>query len=578
MSLGQKFELLKKGIDSVKQFGIKTTYYKTVNRQKRQEDAKEFMRTVMFSDAERVEQHRYNFASPLTISVIVPLYNTDRAYLKAMIESVLEQTYANWELCLADASDENHAYVGELVKEYMGFEDRIIYKKLETNGGISANTNACIAMSSGEYLALLDHDDMLAPNALFEVMKQIEQGADFIYTDEEVFSGDILNPTSIHFKPDYAPDSLTSINYICHLSVMSRNLFDRIGQFDSECDGSQDYDIILRATDKASKIIHIPKVLYYWRTHSDSVSSSINAKPYCIEAAIKALNKRYPEGKAEKIENTVSCYRIKYDVVDEPRVSIIVVANGTGVDLEKCLTSIIEKNTYKNFEVLVADNDRGVNKNDEICAKFPDVKLIKYSGKFSYPSVANFAAQNASGKFLLFIDCVNIVLTKGFVEELLNYADRENTGAVGAKLYSDKSIWSAGYILGLCDSVGSAFYGTPKADMGYLYKLYTPQNYSAVSSSLMMIEKSKFLQVEMFCEEYKEDYYDADLCLKLLDLGYLNVFTPFVEAEHNGKDSINESPNRKDKQLFCEIWQESLKRGDKYYNVNLSLDSYDFSL
>lgn len=579
MSLGQKFELIKKGFDSVKKYGIKATYYRTVNRKKNQEDAREFMRAVMFSDADRVAQHRHNFEHPLTISVIVPLYNTDKAYLKAMIESVLEQTYSDWELCLADASDENHSYIGELVKEYTEFEDRIIYKKLDSNGGISANTNACIAMSSGEYLALLDHDDMLAPNALFEVMKQIQGGADFIYTDEEVFYGDILNPVAIHFKPDYAPDSLTSMNYICHLSVMSRTLFNRIGEFDSECDGSQDYDIILRATAKANKIVHIPKVLYYWRNHSESVSSNIDVKPYCIEAAIKALNKSVTDGRAEKIEDTVSCYRIKYDIVDEPKVSIIVVASGMQNDLEVCLKSVIENNTYKNCEILVADNDRGVSKNDEICAKFPEVNQVKFSGKFTYSAVANNAAKVANGDYLLFIDAVNIVKTAGFVEEMLMYADRENTGAVGVKLYTDKkTIWSAGYILGLHGAAGSAFYGTSKSDMGYLYKLFTPQNYSAVSSSMMMIQKRKFMEVEMFSEEYKEDYFDADLCLKLLDIGYVNVFTPFAEALHNAKDSINESPNKKDKQLFCEIWRESLNLGDKYYNVNLSLDSDNFSL
>ena len=578
MSLGQKMALLKKGIKSAKEYGIKTTYYKTVNRKKRQEDAREFMRAIMFSDAERIEQRRYKFISPAVISILVPVYNTDKVYLKAMIESVLEQTYSEWQLCIADASDDEHSYVGEMIAEYMSFEDRIVYKKLDNNGGISANTNTCKALSTGDYIAFLDHDDMLAPNALFEVMKQIDEGADFIYTDEEVFTGDILNPIAIHFKPDYAPDTLTSMNYICHLTVINRNLLERVGDFDSECDGSQDYDIILRATKMASKIAHIPKVLYYWRNHSDSVSADIDAKPYCIEAAIKALDKSEPYGKAEKIENTVSCYRIKYDIIDEPKVAIIVVANSTQRDLEKCLMSVVENNTYRNSEIIVADTDRNVQKNDEICSKYKSVKQVKYNGKYKYSAVCNYAVNNTDADFLLFIDASNEVVTKGFVEEMLMYADRDNTGAVGAKIYADKHIWSAGYILGLHGCVGSAFYGTHKDDMGYMYKLFTPQNYSALSSSFMMISADKYRSCEMFSDEYAEDFADIDLCLKLLDMGYVNVFTPFVEVNHYAKDGISESPNKKDKQLFREIWKQEIENGDRYYNVNLSLSSDDFSL
>ena len=578
MNIRQNISLLKKGIKNIKEYGIKTTYYKTVNRKKRQEDARQFMRETMFSDAERVLQRRHNFKNPAVISILVPLYNTNADHLKSMIESVLEQTYGNWELCLCDASDSDHSYVEDLVSEYTKYDDRVVYKRLEENGGISANTNACKAMASGDYIAMLDHDDMLAPNALFEVMKQIDEGADFIYTDEEVFVGDILNPVAIHFKPDYAPDTLSSINYICHLTVIKKTLFDRIGDFDSECDGSQDYDIILRATEKAVKIAHIPKVLYYWRTHADSVSSDISAKPYCITSAIKALDKRFVDGKAEKIENTVSCYRIKYEIVDKPKVSLIVVANSTQKDLLRCLNSIKAKNTYKNIEIIVADIERTVQSNDEICKGFENVRHIKYNGKYNYSAVVNNAVDNADGEYLLFIDACNMILTEGFVEELLMYAAREDTACVGGKLISGKHIFSAGIILGLNKSAGNAFSGTHKADNGYLYKLFTPTNYSAVSSSFMMVNKDKFIKAEAFSTEYQDAFYDVDLCLKLLDMGYVNVFTPFAETQYYGKDNLSSQTNRRDKHLFCDIWKSELKKGDRYYNVNLSLDSDDFSL
>ena len=578
MSFRQKMTLLKKGISSIKEYGIKTTYYKTVNRKKRQEDARIFMRQTMFSDAERISQRKYRFDNPAVISILVPLYNTNASHLKAMLDSVLEQTYSKWELCLCDASDSEHDYVEKTVAEYMDYDDRIVYKRLESNGGISANTNECKALATGDYIAMLDHDDMLAPNALFEVAKQIEQGADFIYTDEEVFERDILNPVAIHFKPDYAPDSLSSINYICHLTVIKKTLFDRIGDFDSECDGSQDYDIILRATEKAQKIVHIPKVLYYWRNHADSVSADISVKPYCITSAIKALDKRFIEGKAEKIENTVSCYRIKYDIIDEPKVSIIVVASSTQKDLLRCLNSIKAKNTYKNIEIIVADIQREVQANDEICSRFENILHVKYNGKFKTSAVCNNAAKKASGEYLLFIDACNMILTEGFVEEMLMYAQRDNTGTVGGKLYSGKKIFSAGIILGLHGFIGNAFSGVHKSDNGYLYKLFTPQNYSAVSGNLMMVSKKKFIECERFSEEYTQSLSDIDLCLKLLDMGYVNVFTPFVESQYYGKDTQAVQANRKDKQLFREIWKAEFERGDRYYNVNLSLDSDDFSL
>lgn len=579
-------KLIKKGIASIRQYGFKVTYYRTVNRKKRQEQAELFMRDMIFTDNERVQQRNYRFGNAAKISILVPLYNTKAEFLKELIESVMEQTYYNWELCLADASDSGYEYISKLVTDYMRVDDRIFYKKLEKNGGISENTNACARLATGDYIALLDHDDLLAPNALFEAALAIEKGADFIYTDEMTFEGEILNPISIHFKPDFAPDNLRSNNYICHLSVFSKELFEKAGKFSSDCDGSQDYDIILRLTEQAENIVHIPKVLYYWRSHNASVASDIEAKPYCITSAIEAVDRHLErigiDGEAQRIPKAVSVYKIKYDVIGNPKVAVIIAANSTAAELDKCIASVIERAEYQNFEVIISENSKASNKFEAVHKKYKNndnIKIVKYSEKYDYALACNCAAGQTDAEYLLFVDATCSVASYGFIKEMLMYAQRKDVGAVGGKIISHgKKILNAGYVLGLYGSAGNVFYGATDGDPGYMYKLYYAQNYSAVSSSLMMIKKEKFFSVSGFSNEYKNSYYDVDMCLNLLKNGYVNVFIPFASAVSGKNESLQSPINRKDKQMFADKWKEEIALGDRYYNPNLSLESEDFSI
>lgn len=581
-----KLDLIKKGVASVREYGIKATYYRTVNSRKSREQASRFMRETIFSDAEKVEQRRHKFSDPKKISILVPLYNTDKKYLKQLINSVIEQTYGNFELCLVDGSDSEHGYVEKIVTNYMRTDDRIVYKRLSENKGISANTNACAELATGDYIALLDHDDMLAPNALFEVMKAIEDGADFIYTDEMTFETDILFPSSIHFKPDFAPDNLKSLNYICHLSVFSRELFESVGEFDSMCDGSQDYDMILRLTDSAGKITHIPKVLYYWRSHPGSVSTNLSSKPYCITAAVDAIEKSVERngcsGTVEKNAKTVSTYRIKYDIKNNPKVSVIVISNGKLDDIEKTLKAIIEKGLYENYELILADSERTSKKYEFTLKKYKDFKdfrIVSFKERLTKYEICNKVADKASGEHLLFVEAGAQASVGGCISELLMFSQRKDVGAVGSKLLApNKTIRHAGYILGINGAAANAFYGADYADMGYMYHLCCAQNYSAVSSNCMMIKKSVFCELGGFAEGYTNAYADVDLCLRLRKNGYLNVFTPFAEFITSGKENLQAPSARKDKQAFINKWKNEISRTDEYYNVNLSHECDDFSL
>lgn len=581
-----KLDLIKKGLSSVKEYGIASTYYRTVNSRRRRDEAGTYMRDTIFSDTERIRQRGYSFESPKKISVLVPLYNTNKKFLKEMIDSVIEQTYPNWELCLADASDSEHGYVEKTVTDYMRIDERIIYKRLDENKGISANTNACAKLAGGDYIALLDHDDLLAPNALFEVMKAISDGADFIYTDEMTFESDILFPTSIHFKPDFAPDNLKSLNYICHLCVFSKELFLRAGEFDSMCDGSQDYDMALRLTDCAEKIVHIPKVLYYWRSHQGSVSANLSSKPYCITSAIDAIEKSVERsgmsGKAEKNAKTVSTYRVKYDIKENPKVSVIIVSDGRIKNVEKTLKSIVEKSQFDNYELILADTERSSKKYDFTLKKYKDFKdfrVAAVSGRQTKYQLCNKVAREAKGEQLLFINAGCEAHVGGCIREMLMFSQRDDVGAVGAKILApNKTIRHAGYVLGINGGVASVFFGARYADMGYMYHLCYAQNYNAVSSECMMIKKSVFEKLGGFDESYHNSYSDIDLCLRLRDCGYLNVFTPFAEFVSISKDTLQSPQNRRDRQLFSVKWADRLSKPDEYYNINLSTQRNDFSL
>ncbi len=552
------------------------------------------------SEEEAKRQRQEQFPRMIKFSILVPLYNTPEMFLKEMIESVVNQTYENWELCLADGSDENHSYIEGMVEEYRKRtgKDKILYRKLEKNEGISGNTNQCLKMATGEFIGLFDHDDILHPSVLYEYVKVInEKKADYIYCDETTFrSGDINKMLTLHFKPDYAIDNLRANNYICHFSVFARELLDGTELFRSRFDGSQDHDMILRLTDRAKNVVHVPKLLYYWRSHPDSVASDIGAKPYAIEAAKGAVADHLRRHGFEHFQITSTrafetIFKIRYQIIGSPLISIIIANKDHTEDLKRCITSILGKSTYENFEIIVVENnstERAIFDYYEELKENEKIRVITFEGEFNYSAVNNLGARHARGEYLLLLNNDTQVITVNWMEELLMYAQRSDVGAAGGKLYyANKTIQHAGVVLGLGAhrTAGHSHYGQHRDNLGYMGRLCYAQDVSAVTGACLMVKKSLFEEVGGLDEGFAISLNDVDFCLKLREKGYLNVFTPFAELYHlesvsRGLDDGGEKAERynQESERFREKWKEVLRAGDPYYNPNFSLDRSDFAL
>ena len=583
--------LIGKGISSLKNRGFRATYQKVMFRLAYTRGTQHYARLCTLSKEERARQEQQVFSPSYKFSILVPLYNTPEKFLHEMIQSVQAQTYPNWELCLADGSDAEHGYVGAIVKEYQKNDPRILYKVLEENYGISENTNRCIEMATGDYIALFDHDDLLHPGVLYENMKVItEQGADFIYTDEMVFEKDLNHPITVHCKPDFAIDNLRANNYICHFSVFSKKLQEKVGGFRHECDGSQDFDLVLRLSEKAEKIVHIPKVLYFWRSHAGSVASDISVKPYCITSGQKAvadhLKRQGIDGEVTPIPGLGSTFRISYKLLNRPLVSVIVPNLGHINQLKACVHSILRKTTYINYEVIIVNGGEDTEEIRETFASNLKVRVLKTEANLNQNQACNYGAAQANGEYFVFLHSDTTVITPDWIQEMLMYAQRADVGAVGAKLYfSNDTVQHAGIILGIHGSIGFSHVGIDRKNYGYMGRLNYAQDFSAVSSACMMVSKEDFYSVSGFCEEYKSVFADVDFCLKLRKKGKLNVFTPFAEMYHHqrAKKRIEKkkSQNQKqqaDKALFKKKWQYLIDQGDPYYNLNFSLEREDYIL
>ncbi len=604
---------------------------------RREREAMKQFGTQSFPTPEQTEAERNTvFPRMVKISILVPLWNNGMQFQKEMLDSVMNQTYSNWELCLADGSDEAHGYIGDICREYAARSDgRIVYRHLEKNGGIADNTNACLKMASGEYIGLLDQDDILHPSVLYEYVKAInENDADYLYCDETTFKGsDINHMLTMHFKPDYAPDNLRANNYICHFSVFHRRLLDGDELFRSKFDGSQDHDMILRLTDNAKNIVHVPRLMYYWRSHSGSTASGIEAKPYAIEAAKGAVAEHLKKhGFAHfKIESTrafETIFRIRYQIMGTPKISIIIANKDHAEDLQRCIISIVEKSTYDNYEIIIVENNstteeirtyynsllgydyrkampEGAVEGNRIegmeektiqtsaQGKFyrsedGRIGIAVYEGDFNYSAVNNLGAVHASGEYLLLLNNDTEVITVNWMEELLMYAQREDVGAVGAKLfYGDKTIQHAGVVIGLGahGTAGHTHYKQPRQNLGYMGRLCYAQDVTAVTGACLMVKKSLYQEVGGLDEDFAVSLNDVDLCLKLREKGLLNVFTPFAELFHyesvsRGLDDTGEKAERYDRESerFRRKWKKELEKGDPYYNPNFSLSRSDFSL
>jgi len=545
------------------------------------------------SKSEKKSQLNMVFYKKYKISIITSLHNTPEQYLADMIESVTEQTYSNWELCLVDGSDENNANVKKLCDDYVQKDSRIKYVKVDNKLGVSDRLNEAIKISSGDFIGHLHQSDVLHPSCLYEIMKAIcNEDADFIYSDEAYFS-ETYYVSLRHHKPNYAIDTLCSHNYISHFTAFSRNLLNKAGPFRSEYDGSQDYDIILRLTDIASKIYHINKLLYFHRNDKKPIPSDVKKKIENISAAEKVIDEYLKKhNKSALVQSKIELpgyYRVIYNIAENPLVSIIIPNKDNAPMLRKCLSSILHKTTYLNYEILIVENN---SKDDATFALYEEIKRYKNINivywkeqGFNFSEICNFGVQNANGQQLVFLNNDIIIISPNWIEEMLMYSQRRDIGAVGAKLYYiNGSIQHAGVVLGMGDIAGHVYNGAPHDTIGYMGRLQIAQNISVVTAACMMIKKQVFEDVGCFATEFPNSFNDVDLCLKIRRAGFLNAWTPYAEAYHLESKSRGYNTNTKRKRqlildtaLFKKRWEKELTAGDPYYNINFSYEKTDFS-
>ena len=543
-----------------------------------------------------VRQSKTQPQGPL-ISIVVPLYNTPLPFLTELLDSVVNQTYRNWELCLVDAGQDEK--VGQAVAARMAQDSRIRYQKLAKNDGIAGNTNAGFALARGEYIALLDHDDILHPCALwYAVQAIVQEGADFVYTDEVTFEGKVENTTLYHLKPDFMLDNLRANNYICHLSVFQAALLQAAGGGErGEYNGSQDYDLYLRLTEQAQKIVHIPHVLYYWRSSPTSVASGIEAKTYCIEAAIKALYAHYARlgvavDEVSMIPDTPGFYKTDYTIQRPGLVSILIPSCDHAKDLRTCVDSIYAKTTYPHFEIIVIENNSKEEETfrtyERLERQHPDsFRVVRWEGTgFNYSALNNFGARFAQGEYLLLLNNDTEVITPRWLEEMVMFAQQERIGCVGAKLlYPDDTIQHAGLGFGYLTLAAHMHKNFPVANPGYMGRLIYAHDVYGVTGACLMIRRTLYEEVGGLDESFAVAFNDVDFCVRVHKAGYQNLFTPFAMLYHYESKSrgLDESPEKRARFVsevtrFQTRWKAELAAGDPCLNPNFDIDRDDFRI
>ena len=535
-----------------------------------------------------------------TISILTPLYNTPEPYLREFLDSFVDQTAPNGQLCLADASDAEHDAVKRIVEEYQAKNQRIVYKKVE-NKGIAANTNAAASLATGDYLALADHDDILAPHAMYTMGKAIlqlrERGEPdgFLYSDEALFSKSIQRPIVAHFKPDYAPDYLLCCNYICHLAVFQKALWDAVGGERPECDGSQDHDLFLRLIEQVGGAAHVPQVLYYWRVHAGSTSGGTEAKPYVAAAAKKALADHLARtGRTGTVEDGLfpSTYRVKWDIEGDPKVSILIPNKDHTDDLEKCLQSIWKKTTWDNYEIIVIENNSTDPATfayyEKAKQRYDGLKVVTYPEKgFNFSGINNFGRKAAAGDYLLLLNNDVEVRNGDWLTELLRQCAHKGGAAIcGAMLYyPDETLQHAGVITGLGGYAGHSHKYKQKGGSGYLFRIATVQDFSAVTGACLLVKASVYDEVGGLDEQFAVAFNDVDFCLRVRDAGCRIAWTPYAELTHyesksrggDEKDPAKAARFAAEQQRLYTIHGKENILDDPYYNPNLTRDREDFS-
>lgn len=584
---------IQKGFRYLKHYGLKEFWIRLCERMEPEEvPYGPWFEKHRPSESELEKQRTKKWKESPVFSIVVPAYRTPVLFLEQMIESVRSQTYPCWELCIANASPEDEQ-MAELLQRYVQIDQRIHVKNLDENLGIAENTNEAFSMASGTFVGLLDHDDLLAPQALYRMMERLEEKEiDVFYTDEDKVTTDLSEHFQPHFKPDFNLDLLRSNNYITHFFVVRTELVRKVGGFRREYDGAQDYDFIFRCVEQAEEICHIPEILYHWRTHKESTSDNPVSKMYAFEAGKRAI-----EGNLERcgVQAVVShtkdlgFYQVEYPVQGSPLVSVLIPNKDQKESLKKCLDSVFEKTTYSNYEIIIIENNSIESETFEYyreLQKRSNVKVITWKEGFNYSAINNFGEKEASGDYLLFLNNDVEVINPRWMEEMLGNCQRPEVGITGAKLYyPDDTIQHAGTIIGIGGIAGHAFLNMPRSRTGYLHKASIQMDLSAVTAACMMMKRSVFEQLGGFEEKLTVAFNDVDLCLRTVQAGYLVVYNPKVELYHyESKSRGSEDNDEKVRRFQSEIefmrtrWITILKEGDPNYNKNLTLSKWNYSL
>ena len=576
----------------MKHFGPKEFWIRLTERfQADDVDYEEWYKNHKPTMEELQRQRDTEFEYEPLISILVPVYNTPEEFLKQMIQSVRKQTYGKWELCIANANPANET-VAEILRISSTKDERIKVKDVPENEGIAQNTNAALASATGDYIGLLDHDDLLTPDALYEVVKAINENdrPQVLYSDEDKVTMDLSEHFQPHMKPDYNKDLLRSNNYITHFFVADRTLVEEVGGEDGEYNGAQDYDLILKCTERAKGIAHIPRILYHWRVHKASTADNPASKMYAFDAGKRAIEdhlKRCGEIGKVSHEKDLGFYRVKYQVQGSPLISIIIPNKDQVESLDKCLESI-EKSSYKNYEIIIVENN---STEDETFAYYKKIesdkiRIVYWSDEFNYSAINNFGVKHARGDYLLLLNNDVEVITTDWLEELTANCQRKDVGIVGARLYyPDDTIQHAGIVIGIGGVAGALFVGMPRMFTGYLHKAAIQQDLSAVTAACMMVKRSVYEELGGLEEELKVAFNDVDFCLRAREKGYLVVYDPYVKLYHYESRSRGAEDNEeKIRRYQCEIdyvrrnWSEIMEKGDPMYNPNLTLVKCDYSL
>ena len=585
---------IRKGFRYMKHYGLKEFWIRLHERFEPEEVPygpwyRAYIPTEETLETQRKQKFDY---SPL-ISIAVPAYQTPVEFLRQMIESLIVQTYSNWELCIVNASPDNEE-MQKVLAEYSAGDSRVRFCNLKENLGIAENTNRAFAMTKGEFVGLLDHDDLLAPNALYEIVKILQDHpqADALYTDEDKVTTELDEHFQPHLKPDFNLDLLRSNNYICHFFVVRKSIVEKAGGFRKEFDGAQDYDFIFRCTENAGEVLHVPEILYHWRTHKASTADNPASKMYAFEAGKRAIEAHLERtGTKGEVSHTqdLGFYRVKYPVQGKPLVSVIIPNKDEKETLQTCL-EMLEKNTgYQNFEIIIVENN---STTDEIFRYYKElsgnrkIHLLRWGKEFNYSAINNFAVAHAKGEYLLFLNNDVKSINSDWLEEMLGVCQRPEVGGVGAKLiYPDNTIQHAGCVIGMGGIAGHMFVDMPADRTGYLHKASLLQDMSAVTAACLLMKKEVFEQAGGFTEELAVAFNDVDLCLKVRKNGYLIVYDPYVKLYHmESKTRGAEDSKEKVRRFQTEIeymrchWIDILKNGDPCYNKNLSLTKWNYSL